>query len=191
MPIEVELKARVPHRDRLLLALDQRAKGEPSVYRDTYYDTPDDALAEAGKELRVRVVELTDGTSGRRVVLTFKSPPLDATSQPEQETTVANANAIAAILDGIGYVPALAYEKHCINYTLTHRGRATTVTFVQVPELGGETFVEIETLVEHASETAAATEVIQAVLVELLSLDETAVTDELYTDAVRRHRAAT
>ena len=48
MPIEVELKARAVYRDQLLLALDQHATGEPSVYRDTYYDTPDGALEEAG-----------------------------------------------------------------------------------------------------------------------------------------------
>lgn len=186
MPIEVELKAQVADRRRLLAILDRHATGVSSTYRDCYFDTTDEALAGDGKELRVRVIEQGDN---RRVLATFKGVKLDSTAQPEHETTVGDADAITAILTGLGYLPVLAFEKRCVNYMVPHQDRITTVTVVQVPELGDETFVEIETLVNDDEDRAAASTTVRSVLADVLGLDFTAVTDELYTDAVRQHRA--
>ena len=44
MPIEVELKARVQDADALLRRLRDKSDGQPSTYRDTYYDWPDRRL---------------------------------------------------------------------------------------------------------------------------------------------------
>ena len=40
MPIEVELKARVQDADALLRRLRDKSDGQPSTYRDTYYENP-------------------------------------------------------------------------------------------------------------------------------------------------------
>ena len=187
MAIEVELKARVRDRAAVLERLGQDAEAEASVYRDTYYDWPDGRLAADGRqELRVRVVERTDGS---HTVLTYKATPLDGASQPEHETRIDDATSLEAILDGLGLTPVLSFEKHCLNHRLRAKSREITATVVQVPELGDQTFIEVETLVsDDADDVPDATGVIRHVL-EDLGLGEHDLTDELYTDAVRRHRA--
>lgn len=184
MPIEVEIKARIPDHPRHLA---ERAKPVASTYRDTYYDTPDGVLDGDGQELRVRVVELATGEL--TTVLTHKGSRIDDAAQPEHEATVADADAIAAVLGGLGYVPVLAFEKRCVNYRFRHHERDITVTVVQVPEIGEDTFVEIETIAVDDAEIPDATTTIHSVLTDLLSLDDNALTDETYTGAVRRHRA--
>ncbi len=68
--IEAELKARVADPAALSAALGRLARGEPSTYRDTYYDTRDGALSASGRELRMRVIEA--GATGR-TLLTYKA----------------------------------------------------------------------------------------------------------------------
>lgn len=184
MPIEVEIKARIPEHPRHLT---DHAKPVASTYRDTYYDTPDGALEHDGRELRVRVVELETGEL--TTVLTHKGSRIDDAAQPEHEATVANANEIADVLAGLGYVPVLVFEKRCVNYRFTRHQRDITVTVVQVPEIGEDTFVEIETIALDDAEIPDATAAIYSVLTDLLGLDNNAITDETYTGAVRHHRA--
>jgi adenylate cyclase, class 2 len=65
-----------------------------------------------GLEPRLRLLRLR--RVGRRAVLTFKErPPTTAAikQQREDETEVADADALAAILEALGYTPALIYEK--------------------------------------------------------------------------------
>jgi adenylate cyclase class 2 len=184
VPIEVELKARMSRTSAV-----PESWGSPaaSTYHDVYYDTADGELGRGGRELRVRVIKSDDG--GERVLLTYKGARLDATSQPEHETVVADAEAIAAVLDGLGYTPVLGFQKQCANYRFSHRGRSITATVVRLPEVSDdETFVEIETLVEESGDVADAADTVRAVLHEQLGLGDDDVTEELYTDAVRRRR---
>lgn len=182
--IEAELKAYVHAPQETLRRLDERAEGRVEVYRDTYYDTVDGTLEARDEELRVRTVHGADDT---RTVLTYKGARVDeeSGSKPEHETQVEDAEAVHATLRGLGYVPAIAFEKRCRNYTFQARGRQMLATLVRVPELDG-TFIELETQVEE-KDLPAALDDIRTVLAEL-GIGPEAVTDELYTASVKAQR---
>ncbi|MFI1678853.1 class IV adenylate cyclase [Streptomyces sp. NPDC020607] len=182
--IEAELKARVRDPERVMERLDERVRARSEVYQDTYYDRPDGSLAKADEELRVRTVHSEDST---RTVLTFKAAAVDAASgsKPEHETDVGDAAAAHAILRGLGYVEAIAFEKRCRNYDFEARGRQMLATLVRVPEIDG-TFLEVETLVGE-DEVSAALDDVRSVLTALGIGDED-LTRETYTDAVARQR---
>lgn len=183
--IEAEIKARVRDVDRVRGLLGQRATGQVSRYRDTYYDRPGHPLTQDGRELRVRVVE----TGGRRrCLLTYKGPAVDAQtgSKPETETEIADAGAADAILLALGFTHLVAFDKHCVNYAFTASGRQIQATLVTVPELEG-TFLEVETMSASADDLGAALDVIRALLDEL-DVPPGDLTSELYTHAVMRHR---
>ncbi len=109
MGIEAELKARVSDPARVRELLRQRAPEEVAVYSDTYFDTPDRALTRDGRELRVRVVHTGAVVT---TVLTYKDPAVDEVSgsKPETETTAADADALRAILAGLGFDVLIAFE---------------------------------------------------------------------------------
>lgn len=179
------MKVRVPDRDSVVGWLAGQATGEPSAYRDSYYDWPDGSLEREGrKELRVRVVHRAGGS---RVLVTFKAPMLDSTSTPEYETNVADAESMDAILRGLGLTHTIAYEKRCINYVFRHQDHAITATVVDVPELPDDTFLEVEALVGNDDDTGDALAAIRSVLGELGLSDD--LVEEFYIDMVRRQRA--
>ncbi|WP_399099976.1 hypothetical protein [Streptomyces sp. 11x1] len=92
----------------------------------------------------------------------------------------------ARVLEHLGYVPAIVFEKRCRSHAFEAYGRPMLATLVRVPELDG-TFLEVETLVEEEAEVGAALDDIRAVLEELgVSPEE--LTRELYTDAVAAAR---
>lgn len=182
--IEAELKARVHSPEAVMRQLEERAEARVEVYQDTYYDRPDGSLEKADQELRVRTVH---GAHGLRTVLTFKDATVDEASgsKPEHETRVADSQAAHAILQGLGYVPAIAFEKRCRNYDFEARGRQMLATLVRIPEIDG-TFLEVETIVDE-DDVATALDDIRAVLADLgIAPDD--LTRELYTDAVAARR---
>ncbi|MGW0368580.1 class IV adenylate cyclase [Streptomyces coeruleorubidus] len=182
--IEAELKARVHAPETVAQQLDKLATARVEVYQDTYYDRPDGSLDKPGEELRVRTVHGTDGT---RTVLTYKSAAVDEASgsKPEHETHVEGAEATHAILRGLGYVPFIAFEKHCQNYDFEAHGRKMLATLVRVPEIDG-TFLEVETLVDD-DELASALDDIRSVLTDL-GISPEDLTRETYTGAVAAQR---
>jgi adenylate cyclase class 2 len=188
MPIEAELKARVRDSTALLAALDARAVGESAVYRDHYFDSRDGSFAAAGHELRIRTVETRDST---RHILTYKAPAVDQASgsKPEHETKIADPDATAAIVHGLGYRTQIAFTKHCRNYCLCDQERNLLATVVNVPEIDG-TFIELETIVQSQEDLPAALDIVRAVLTSL-GISETDLTDELYTEAVAKALAPT
>lgn len=121
-----------------------------TVYRDVYFDTPDGALAAAGRELRLREC---DGVT----VLTCKRPPFDAAtaSKEELETVVADGAAMTAILQDLGYAPRIAFSKRVRRFRDAFRGRALTIAVVTVDFAPG-TFVEIEHLAQTREAALAA-----------------------------------
>jgi len=188
VPIEVERKARVTDSDRVKALLARRASAEASIYHDTYYDWSDSRLERAGgQELRVRLIE-TDGQQPC-VLLTFKAAMLDGSSTPEFETTVGDVSATDAVLTGLGLVHLVAFQKHCLNYTFRADGYDIKATVVQLPELDGETFLEVETIVDNPGETVAASAAVHNVLIGL-GLSDQDLTDELYVDRVRAQRSS-
>jgi adenylate cyclase class 2 len=186
LSVEAEIKARVTDPDRLHAALSRRATGERSAYHDRYFDYPDRRWTADGHELRVRTVTSENGES--RVLLTFKEPVIDADSgsKPEHETTAADAQVLVTVLTALGVQEIIEFGKHCTNYAFTDRGRDLTATVVTVPELAGETFIELETTVESDQLDAALT-VIRSVLADL-GIESDDYTTEFYTDAVADRR---
>lgn len=183
--IEAELKARVHNPERVLAALEARAAGRAEVYHDTYYDTPDHELTAGDRELRVRTVHGSDST---RTVLTYKGARVDAASgsKPEAETAVEDAAAVHAIVRGLGYEPVIEFEKRCRNYTVESAGRTMLATLVQVPEVGGQHWIELETIVPDDQLDDALADV-RSVLAEL-GIEDQDLTTEQYTDAVAARR---
>jgi adenylate cyclase class 2 len=135
---EVELKVRASHgpvRARLD-ALGAERVGAVSQ-TDTYYDAPHRDFAETDEALRIRREERPDGATTR---LTYKGPLIEAASKTRRaaETAVDDAEALAAVLDGLGFSPAAVVEKERDRYALD----GYTVTLDTVDGLGE--FVEID-----------------------------------------------
>ncbi|MGW4329392.1 class IV adenylate cyclase [Nocardia sp. NPDC004573] len=178
--IEAELKARVRDVESVQAALAARSAGQRAKYEDTYYDLADERLSSEGRELRLRTI--TTG-NGRRSMLTYKEPAVDASSgsKPEYETEVADPAVIDSALRGIGLKELVRFEKHCVNYQFASAGRDLLATLVTVPELDG-TFIELETVVSE-SELAEALEVVRSTLRQL-GIADSDLTAGQYTDAV-------
>jgi len=136
MGIEIEKKYRIGSveeaarlRERLR-ALGAETSGE-EFEENTLYTGP--GLERGHRVLRLRRVN-------GRAVFTFKESQSDASGikrRREDETVVADADALAAILDALGYTPAVVYEK---------RRETWLVVGVEVvlDELPFGLFVEIE-----------------------------------------------
>jgi adenylate cyclase, class 2 len=185
MAVEAELTAVLARPEHVRAELARRATPETSVYADTYYDRPDHSLDAAGYELRVRTI--TTG-SNTRVVLTYKQPALDSSgSKPEHETTLADPAVLHTLFTGLGLVELIAFRKHCENYRFTAHGRDLLATVVEIPELDGQTFLELETMADP-EDLADALSVVHAVLGELGVTDHE-LSSESYTDRVAARRA--
>lgn len=110
----------------------------------------------------------------------------DSGSKPEHETAVGDAEVTATVLTALGLHEFVSFEKRCTNYRFSAYGRELLATLVQVPELGIQTFIELETMAEDG-EVDAALHVVRTVLAEL-GISENDLTTETYTDAVAARR---
>ncbi|GAB3381461.1 class IV adenylate cyclase [Amycolatopsis echigonensis] len=185
MPVEAELTAVVRDPGRVRAALAERAEPERSVYADTYYDRPDHSMDRDGYELRVRTIT-TDGQ--RQTVVTYKEPPVDAASRskPEHETAVDAPAVMATIFTALGLVELISLEKHCENYGFTANGREMLATIVTIPELAGQTFIELETIAEQ-DDLAEALGALRVVL-DGIGVTEGDAVEQSYTDMVAAAR---
>ncbi|MBI4716334.1 MAG: class IV adenylate cyclase [Planctomycetes bacterium] len=114
MPEEIEIKLRVeshePVRERL------RSAGARPLDRvvetNTIFDRPDGWLRRQGCGLRLRTARGDDGQA-RPAFLTAKGPraPGPVKRREEVEIPVSDACAAARLLELLGYVPVLRYEK--------------------------------------------------------------------------------
>lgn len=109
------------------------------VQRDVYYDAPHRDFAETDEALRVRreTDRATDETTAK---LTYKGPLVEAESKTreEHETVVADGEALAGILGGVGFEPAAEVRKERERF----RVGDYTVTLDRVDGVGE--FVEVE-----------------------------------------------
>ena len=135
MPIEVEKKYRLNRKQ--LLRINRRLREVGAVKHEL--ESEENTLYRGGRldfggcALRVRRI-------GKRAILTFKQRLPTASPikhQREEETEVARAGALNAILEALGYRPALVYEKRRRRWDL---GRAE----IAVDELPFGLFMEIE-----------------------------------------------
>jgi adenylate cyclase, class 2 len=184
--VEAELKALARDPERIHTALSQRAVGECSIYTDRYFDYPDRGWTRQGTELRVRTI--TNELGPTQALLTFKEPAVDdaSGSKPEHETAVGDADVLVTVLSALGVEQIIAFEKHCVNYRFTAQRRDLIATVVTVPELAGQTFIEMETIADP-DDVDAALDVVRSVLREL-GIEDSDLTTQAYTDAVAAQR---
>jgi adenylate cyclase, class 2 len=136
MGTEIEKKYRISSEEaeslrERLRAAGAEARGE-EFEENTLYAGP--GLERGNRVLRLRRVE------GGRSVFTFKESMAGSAGikrRREDETEVADPEALAAILDALGYMPAAIYEKHRETW------RVADVEVV-IDELPFGQFVEIE-----------------------------------------------
>jgi adenylate cyclase class 2 len=155
--VEAELKAIARNPQRLHAALSQRAVGEHSIYSDRYFDHPDRGWTRQGTELRVRTITGELGPTHTCTLLTFKEPTVDQASgsKPEHETAVGDPDVLITVLTALGIEQIIAFEKQCVNYQFTAHGRDLLATVVTIPELAGQTFIELETIADPGDVDAA------------------------------------
>lgn len=157
---EVELKVPATHEDvrpRLSTLGAERVGSVRQV--DTYYDAPDRDFAATDEALRVRRETPEDGDP--RAVVTYKGPLVEEASKTrrEAETGVADADAMADVLEGLGYEPAATVRKDRERFAC---GRYEVVLDA-VDGLGE--FVEVEA--ETEEEVGPVREGAEAVLADL------------------------
>ncbi|WP_436932064.1 class IV adenylate cyclase [Halosimplex halobium] len=145
---EVEVKVRADHEAvEPALATAGAEFVDSVVQADTYYDAPHRDFAETDEALRIRREhspesdEPGDEGGPETTKITYKGPLLEAESKSreEHETTVADAEAVVGIFDGLGFEPAATVRKERAHYRLD----GYTVTLDSVDGLGE--FVEVET----------------------------------------------
>lgn len=135
MPIEIEKKYRLSKKQReevwqRLPKIGAKRKGEEFEVNTLYAG---EMLDVGHSVLRLRLV-------GNRAILTYKERfPTNSSikHQREDETRVDNAEAMELILDGLGFTPALVYEKRRETWRL---GKIEIV----IDELPFGLFMEIE-----------------------------------------------
>ena len=141
MPIEIEAKMKVESFGPVLEALRQHSATSLGQFieTDTFFDTSDRKLLAADKGLRLRVA-LDVATNKTESLLTHKGPvgvgPLK--KRQEIQTLVANPEAMARILEQLGFMQWLRYQKRRESWKL----ETCRVELDEIPHLGR--FVEIE-----------------------------------------------
>ncbi len=173
---EVELKSVVPDFDAITTAL--RAAGAvlelDGDLRDTRYDTPERALLLRDHVLRVRVFS---GSGAPRATLDWKGPTTFADGykvREELSTTVGDADTLAQLLAGLGYVAIREIDRRITQYT--HDGATVRI----------ERYPRMDVLIEIEGEPAAIESAIRAT-----GLPRTGFTPERLQDFVMRFELRT
>ncbi|MGD1060513.1 MAG: class IV adenylate cyclase [Methanomassiliicoccales archaeon] len=106
--LEIEVKARVEDTARLEAELLRRGARDFGVtlQKDVYYAHPTRDFAKTDEALRIRV-------SNDLQMITYKGPKLDATTKTREEieVSVASAEAVAEILQRLGFRPVTTVRK--------------------------------------------------------------------------------
>ena len=146
---EVELKVATDH-DSVESRLESvgATHVETVIQEDTYYNAPDRDFVETDEALRIRREDPEDGPA--RTAVTYKGPLVDAHSKTraEAETYVDDAEAMHAILTGLGYDASATVTKHRARYELG----GCTVALDTIEGLGEYVEVELETDEELSSD---------------------------------------
>lgn len=141
MTIEIETKLRVESHEPVRSAL--REAGAEMIGKvlewNQIFDWADGSLRRAGFGLRLRTMTPVGGGESR-AVLTVKGPRLPGPlkSREEREVEVSDAESAARMLQMLGYVPILRYEKRRESWSLG----GCRIELDEPPRIG--LFVEIE-----------------------------------------------
>lgn len=141
MPVEIEAKIRFEDLDAMRERLErsQATLKWRVLETNVFFDTEDRSLLAADEGLRVRANrDLESGTED--VIITYKGPRQHGQlkSREETELAVADADDAAALLERLGYLRVLAFEKRRESWRLDD----CSVELDELPYLGS--FVEIE-----------------------------------------------
>jgi len=154
MNIEIEAKFQVSDFRLLrgMLAQHQALPEGEHLETNTYFDTPDHALRDADKGVRLRVTRDLSGVAPAQAIMTFKGPrrPSAFKSRQEIEFTVGDAANAAALLEALGLAPVLTFQKRRQSWLL----HGCKVELDELPLLG--CFTEIEGSDETAIANVAA-----------------------------------
>jgi adenylate cyclase class 2 len=142
-----------------------------AVQTDTYYDAPHREFAETDEALRVRreadedAYEREEDDDEATVKLSYKGPLVEVESKTreEHETAVTDGEALAGVLERLGFTPAFTVEKRRTFYEYG----GYTVTLDEVTDIGE--FVEVER--EAAESDVASVREGAIALLEELGLD--------------------
>lgn len=145
MGVEIEAKMKLADRPALEARLNTLV-GPPAVELfeiNTYYDRPDGSLRASDQGLRLRVERATLPGGGEPVttnIITHKGPRAHGRlkSRPETEVNVTDADAGHALLESLGFVAVLTFEK----YRTRWHAAACHIELDRLPLIGD--FVEIE-----------------------------------------------
>lgn len=141
MALEIEAKVKVQTHEVIRQRL--QAAGAHRMRRvletNMLFDDESKRLRRSGQGLRVRNVQVLEGEP-LSATMTFKGPiqQADLKVRTEHEITIDPANGACAILEKLGLVPFLTFEKNRETWKLGN----CTVELDEVPKIG--LFVEIE-----------------------------------------------
>ena len=141
MAVEIEAKMKVDSFDPVRAKLrDARASGPNEHFEvNTFFDTEDRSLMAADEGLRLRRDrDVAAGTE--KNIITFKGPrqPGPLKSREEVELDVSDSAAAVQLLERLGYLRTLSFEKRRESWKLDN----CKVELDEVPHLGR--FVEVE-----------------------------------------------
>ena len=143
MPVEIEAKMSVPDLDvvrRRLRDLGAEPAGK-TLETNTFFDTEDRSLLAADEGLRLRRNLRTEGDAATdEHIITYKGPRQHGLlkSRDEVEVTVGNAEDATHLLERLGFVRMLSFEKRRESWKLG----GCKVELDELPYLGS--FVEVE-----------------------------------------------
>jgi len=141
MPVEIEAKMKLDDDHRMADLLLQHGAVSLGQFLETdaFYDTPDRSLLASDQGLRIRVSRnLATGQS--HCTLTHKGPnqPGQLKTRDETELLVDNPDAAATLLQRLGFVRCLSFQKRRHSWRLDD----CRIELDQLPLLGS--FIEIE-----------------------------------------------
>jgi adenylate cyclase class 2 len=141
MPIEIEAKLKVAGPEPVIKALEAAGAVHVGdhIETDSFFDTRDRTLLAGDRGLRLRIARNLN-TNESQCILTHKGPvghgPLK--KREETETAVGNAEAMSRLLEQLGFIQWLRYQKKRRSWKLDE----CKVEVDEIPHLGH--FVEIE-----------------------------------------------
>ena len=141
MPVEIEAKMSVESFDPVRARLrDAGAAGPVEHFElNTFFDTEDRSLLAADEGLRLRLDRVVSSGSEKHII-TYKGPRQLAAlkSREELEVEVSHAEAATQLLERLGYLRTLSFEKRRESWELDR----CKVELDELPHLGK--FVEVE-----------------------------------------------
>ncbi len=152
MSIEYEIKLRGDRRelDRALERAGARRRAPKTLEDDLVLDTPDRQILRAGGMLRLR-------SRGEQFLFTMKGPKdhrEDVKARTEIETRVEDGHALRRVLEELGYVAVIRYQKYRTTFDCGAPGCGSVVLTLDETPVGD--FLEVEGDPERIHDCAAA-----------------------------------